>query len=343
MVRFWGVNIWVFWKRESRPIEWRQCRPQHANFFCLHVYSLWLLKRACIKCSILPARLAVTASSPAEFLVSTEAPFYDVCTLGPEELGQGSLNLSPAMTFEIWAQAHACVFHRTSVDSHAACQYWLCPARKESGIAALDEEPILQKICLFFFFILKCKNRRWTLALLMDEFQNEKRSEEYSISYKKDRWRVKKNYTPSPLPSWRSSKIPVAWYRPAQNILDKTFFILENRRIHIYSWRRDAERPMDYGHLRWQNKKYQASYLKIWVSTNRHYWLALWVNTGVISFKPLTDHGYYFSSGCLRQSQTPNFTGCIIFLIKTFTNETISKYDNVFLIKPLVHLTSLKS
>jgi hypothetical protein len=39
-----GVNIGVFWKRESRPIEWPQCRlsTRQLFFFCLHMYSLWI-------------------------------------------------------------------------------------------------------------------------------------------------------------------------------------------------------------------------------------------------------------------------------------------------------------
>jgi hypothetical protein len=42
-VRFLGVNIRVFWKREPRPIEWRQCRllTSQLILFCLHIYSLW--------------------------------------------------------------------------------------------------------------------------------------------------------------------------------------------------------------------------------------------------------------------------------------------------------------
>ncbi len=44
---FFGVNIGVFWKRESRPIKWHQFRLWTHNcfFFCLHIYSLlwWLL------------------------------------------------------------------------------------------------------------------------------------------------------------------------------------------------------------------------------------------------------------------------------------------------------------
>jgi hypothetical protein len=45
-VRFLGVNIGVFWKRESRPIEWRQYRLSTRKFFffCLHIYSLWTIK-----------------------------------------------------------------------------------------------------------------------------------------------------------------------------------------------------------------------------------------------------------------------------------------------------------
>ncbi len=39
---FSGVNIGVFWMRESSPIEWRQCRLSTRQFFfSLHIYSLW--------------------------------------------------------------------------------------------------------------------------------------------------------------------------------------------------------------------------------------------------------------------------------------------------------------
>ncbi len=38
---FLGVNIGVFWKRKSKPKEWRQCRLSTRQlFFCLHIYSL---------------------------------------------------------------------------------------------------------------------------------------------------------------------------------------------------------------------------------------------------------------------------------------------------------------
>jgi hypothetical protein len=41
---FLGVNIGVFWKRESRPIEWRQFRLLTRQLFlCLHIYSLWFV------------------------------------------------------------------------------------------------------------------------------------------------------------------------------------------------------------------------------------------------------------------------------------------------------------
>ncbi len=45
-VRFLGVNIRIFWKWESRPIdEWRQCRLSTRQlFFCLHIYNLWYPK-----------------------------------------------------------------------------------------------------------------------------------------------------------------------------------------------------------------------------------------------------------------------------------------------------------
>ncbi len=40
-VRFWGVIISLFWKRESITIEWRQCRlTTRQLLFCLHIYSL---------------------------------------------------------------------------------------------------------------------------------------------------------------------------------------------------------------------------------------------------------------------------------------------------------------
>jgi hypothetical protein len=41
---FFGVNIGIFWKRESRPIEWRQCRLSNCQvFFCLHIYGLYMI------------------------------------------------------------------------------------------------------------------------------------------------------------------------------------------------------------------------------------------------------------------------------------------------------------
>ncbi len=41
MVRFLGVMIGVFWKRESRPIQCHQRRLLTCQiFFCLHIYSL---------------------------------------------------------------------------------------------------------------------------------------------------------------------------------------------------------------------------------------------------------------------------------------------------------------
>ncbi len=41
-VRFLGENTGVFWKREPRPIEWRQRRLSTRKLFCLHIYSLWM-------------------------------------------------------------------------------------------------------------------------------------------------------------------------------------------------------------------------------------------------------------------------------------------------------------
>jgi hypothetical protein len=42
-VRFFGVMIGVFWKREPRPVQWHQCRLLTLQFlFCLRIYSLRL-------------------------------------------------------------------------------------------------------------------------------------------------------------------------------------------------------------------------------------------------------------------------------------------------------------
>jgi hypothetical protein len=41
---FLVVNIRVFWKMESRPIEWRQYRlSTRQRLSCLHIYSLWYI------------------------------------------------------------------------------------------------------------------------------------------------------------------------------------------------------------------------------------------------------------------------------------------------------------
>ncbi len=55
-VHFLGVNIAVFWKRESRPIEWRQCRSQllPTYFVCTSIL---------INISILINRLIIIVSS----------------------------------------------------------------------------------------------------------------------------------------------------------------------------------------------------------------------------------------------------------------------------------------
>ncbi len=55
---FFGVNIGVFWKRESRPIEWRQCASQLANFFfvCTSIVYEQKCPRAtsrCWRCQVL--------------------------------------------------------------------------------------------------------------------------------------------------------------------------------------------------------------------------------------------------------------------------------------------------
>ncbi len=49
-VRFLRVNIEVFWKKESRPIERRQCRLSTRQLcFCLHIYSPWNFHRAWVQ------------------------------------------------------------------------------------------------------------------------------------------------------------------------------------------------------------------------------------------------------------------------------------------------------
>ncbi len=42
-VRFWSMMIKLFWKRESRPIWWHQCRLLITSYFFFHSSHVWLM------------------------------------------------------------------------------------------------------------------------------------------------------------------------------------------------------------------------------------------------------------------------------------------------------------